>query len=67
MSKLFFKSTDADLQKFQQSLSVLSKNVLYITHQVDFIRKKILEMETNKVLQKQVNDFYPNEEESEQV
>ncbi len=62
MKKLFFKSTDADLQKLFQYMERMSGNILYITHQVDFIRKRILGMETNKSLQTQVNDYFEDTE-----
>lgn len=73
MSKLFFKSTDADLQKFQQSLAIIQKNVLYVTHQVDFIRKEILSMKIDKHLQEQAEEYLERdmssmaEQEAEQV
>ncbi len=62
MKKLFFKSTDADLQKLFQYMERMSGNILYITHQVDFIRKRILAMETNKGLQAQVSDYFEDTE-----
>ncbi len=66
MNKLFFKSTSADLQKFNQSLQeqliVINKNILYCTNQLDFIRKKILEQEHNKALQTQVDDYFKEDE-----
>ncbi len=58
MKNFIFKSTDADLQKMFQYLERMSGNILYITHQVDFIRKRILGMETDKSLQKQVSDYF---------
>ncbi len=62
MKKFFFKSTDADLQKLFQYMERMSGNILYITHQVDFIRKRILGMETNKALQSQVSDYFEDTE-----
>jgi len=58
MNKFLFKSADADFQKLFQLLDTIQKNVLYLTHQVDFIRKKIITLEADKVLQKQVDDYY---------
>ncbi len=58
MKKLFFKSTDADLQKLFQLIDTINKNVLYLTYQVDFIRKQISKADADKALQKQVSDFY---------
>ncbi len=65
--KSFLKSSEPDLKKFIHLLETVHKNVLYLTYQVDKVRRDITSMETNKALQKQVTDFYPNEEESEQV
>ncbi len=58
MKNFIFKSTDADLQKMFQYLETMSGNILYITHQVDFIRKRIIGMETDKSLQSQVSDYF---------
>ncbi len=62
MKKLFFKSTDADLQKLFQYMERMSGNILYITHQVDFIRKRILAMDVDKPLQAQVSDYFEDTE-----
>ncbi len=58
MKNFIFKSADADLQKMFQYLERMSGNILYITHQVDFIRKRIIGMETDKALQSQVSDYF---------
>ncbi len=58
MNKFFLKSTDADFQKLIQQINTIHKNVLYVTYQVDFIRKKVMELETNNNLERQVDDFY---------
>ncbi len=62
MNKFLFKSTDADLQKIYQYLERMSGNILYITHQVDFIRKRILAQEVDKSLQSQVSDYFEDTE-----
>ncbi len=62
MKNFIFKSTDADLQKMFQYLERMSGNILYITHQVDFIRKRILANETDKRLQSQVSDYFEDTE-----
>ncbi len=62
MKNFIFKSTDADLQKMFQYLERMSGNILYITHQVDFIRKRILAIETDKSLQSQVSDYFEDTE-----
>ncbi len=58
MKNFIFKSTDTDLQKMFQYLDRISGNILYITHQVDFIRKRILAMDVDKALQSQVSDYF---------
>ncbi len=62
MKNFIFKSTNADLQKMFQyietKLDILAKNVLYSTNQLDFIRKKIMELTLDKGLQKQVDDYF---------
>ncbi len=58
MNKFFLKSTDADFQKLIQQINTIHKNVLYLTYQVDFIRKRVMALETDKGLQRQVDDFY---------
>ncbi len=70
MNKFLFKSNDSDLQKINsiyKMLETIQKNVLYETHQVDKILKTLNELQINNNLQKQVDDFYPNEEESEHI
>ncbi len=62
MKNFIFKSTDADLQKMFQYLERMSGNILYITHQVDFIRKRILGMEADKGIQAQVSDYFEDTE-----
>ncbi len=62
MKKLFFKSTEADLQKLFQYMERMSGNILYITHQVDFIRKRMLAQEVDKSLQSQVSDYFEDTE-----
>ncbi len=56
----FSKSTDAD---FRNKLSIdkldlLQKNVLYITYRVDSILKILRTLETDKGLQKQVDEYF---------
>ncbi len=62
MNKFLFKSTEADFQKLFQLLTTLQKNVLYTTHQVDFIVKEIRSNKVDKSLQKQVVEFYQEPE-----
>ncbi len=58
MKNFIFKSTDADLQKMFQQIETIQKNVLYVTHRVDFLVKKVNELLTEEKLQTQVDDFY---------
>ncbi len=58
MKNFIFKSTEADLQKMFQYLETQQKNVLYLTHQVDFIRKTILEMVHDKDLKLTVDKYF---------
>ncbi len=73
MKNFIFKSTGADLQKMFQSietrLDIIASNILYSTNQLDFIRKKIVQLDTNKSLQKQVDDYFTghDEEDSEHI
>ncbi len=66
MKNFIFKSTNADLQKmfqsFETKLDVVSKNVLYSTHQMDFIRKEIMKLSVDKGLQKQVDSYFEDDE-----
>ncbi len=67
MKNFIFKSTAADLQKMFQSIETIQKNVLYVTYRIDMLIKRYDKLEIDKGLQKQVEDFYPDEEQSEQV
>ncbi len=62
MKNFLFKSTGADLQKMFQSietkLDIIAGNILYSTNQLDFIRKRIIQMDADKGLQKQVNEYF---------
>ncbi len=58
MKNFIFKSTDADLQKMFQYLETLQKNVLYLTHQVDFIRRTVVENKHDKDLQTTVDKYF---------
>ncbi len=58
MNKFLFKSTEADFQKIYQLLDTIQKNVLYSTHQVDFIRKEIMKMVHDKDLQSTVDKYF---------
>ncbi len=61
MKNFIFKSTDADLQKMFQQLETIQKNVLYLTHQVDFIRKTVIESKHDKDLQSTVDKYFDDD------
>ncbi len=70
--KSFLKSSEPDLKKFIQLQETIHRNVLYLTYQVDKVRRDITSMQTDKGLQKQVTDYYdqppvihPEEEEDD--
>ncbi len=65
MTKFIFKSNASDLQKISQSIETIQKNVLYLTYQVDWIRKYCNEQVINKGLQKQVDDYFEDTQSEE--
>ncbi len=62
MNKFLFKSNESDLSKIlsiiDSKLDVLQKNVLYSTHQLDFVRQQVIQLVTDKGLQKQVDEYF---------
>ncbi len=58
MTKFIFKSNASDLQKISQSIEIIHKNVLYLTYQVDWIRKYTNQQIVDKGLQKQVDEYF---------
>ncbi len=50
--------------KFQTDLHILMKNVLYITHELDQIKKIVKSLETSSGLQKQVDDYFDDSEDT---
>ncbi len=58
MTKFIFKSNASDLQKISQSIETLQKNVLYITYRTDMILKILHQKDTDKGLQKQVDEYF---------
>ncbi len=58
MNKFLFKSTEADLQKIFQLTETNQKNILYITHQVDFIRQILVGQQHDKELQNTVDKYF---------
>ncbi len=62
MKNFIFKSTDADLQKMFQLLETIQKNGLYCTYRLDSLLKVMDEAQTNKGLQKQVDEYFDETE-----
>ncbi len=58
MKNFIFKSADADLQKMFTILDTIQKNVLYLTHQVDFIRRTVVGAKHDKDLQTTVDKYF---------
>ncbi len=58
MNKFLFKSTTADLSKMLSILETLQKNTLYLTYRIDSVLKKVNELDTDKGLQKQVDQYF---------
>ncbi len=57
---LKFKSTDADL-KFKTQLNkfdLINGNILYLTHEIDQIKKIVIALQNNQNLQKQVDNYF---------
>ncbi len=65
MTKFIFKSKSSDLQKMFAIQETIQKNVLYLTYQVDWIRKSMNQQEVDKGLQKQVDDYFEDTEHPE--
>ncbi len=61
MKNFIFKSTEADLQKMFSIIENTQKNVLYLTHQVDFIRKLLNEAKHDKDLQQTVDKYFEDD------
>ncbi len=66
MTKLFFKSTDADLQKFSQSQSLVLTVLKQQRVQLDRIEYLVKRILNDAKIQKQVDQFYDRDEEPPQ-
>ncbi len=64
MKNFIFKSTAADLQKMFSILETLQKNMVYATYRIDAILKVVNRMDTDKSLQKQVDQYFDEDGES---
>ncbi len=67
MKNFIFKSTDADLQKMFQLLETIQKNGLYCTYRIDSLLKNFDKLLTDKSLQKQVDEYFEEDETSPQT
>ncbi len=56
----FSKSNESDLQnKLQMNkLDIMSGNILYLTHEMDKVKKIVTQMQNSINLQKQVDDYF---------
>ncbi len=64
----FSKSNESDFRnKLQSDLDILMKNVLYITHQIDALKKVVVHIDANTGLQKQVDEYFDRDETSPQT
>ncbi len=61
MKNFIFKSNESDLQKMFQSIETTQKNVLYVTYRIDMLIKRFNKLLVDKDLQKQVDEFFPEE------
>ncbi len=58
MKNFIFKSNESDLQKMFSILENLQKNIVYITYKVDTIIKVVKSLENSSNLQKQVDEYF---------
>ncbi len=48
--------------KIQLKLDILNKNILYVTHEVDKIKKIVTGLQTDIALQKQVTEYFEEDD-----
>ncbi len=58
MKNFIFKSSETDLQKIFQYLDTESKNILYLTYQLDKVLKIVRDLENMGKMQKKIEEFY---------
>ncbi len=46
------------ISKIQSNLTVINGNILYLTHEIDQIKKIVKTIENNTGLQKQVDEYF---------
>ncbi len=67
MKNFIFKSTDADFKKMFSIIETIQKNVLYMTYHLDSMSKEIKKLTVNTGLQKQVDEYFEEDETSPQT
>ncbi len=67
MTKFLFKSNDSNLSKILAILDTIQKNGLYYTYKIDSLLKNFEKLLTDKSLQKQVDEYFEDEETSHQT
>ncbi len=61
---LKFKSSEPDLKfNIQSHITILNKNILYLTHTMDKCLYVLKQMQDDKNLQKQVDQYFGNDAE----
>ncbi len=65
---LKFKSSEPDLKfNIQSQFRILNQNILYLTREVDDIKRLVKVLGTNKDLQQQVDKYFEDDETSPQT
>ncbi len=68
MKNFIFKSQiPSTYKKLYQSIDTIQGNVLYLTHQIDYIRKQIDKLTHDKDLQTTVDKYFDDHETSPQT
>ncbi len=65
MKNFIFKSTDADFKKMFSIIETIQKNVLYLTYRIDILVKEMKLLTVDKGLQKQVDEYFSEEDETD--
>ncbi len=65
---LKFKSSEPDLKfNIQSQFRILNQNVLYLTREIDSIKRLLIEATTSMKLQKQVDEYFEDSKQEEEV
>ncbi len=65
---LKFKSSEPDLKfNIQSNFRILNQNVLYLTREIDDIKRIVKSLETNLNTQKQVDEFFEDSKQEDRV